>query len=164
MSLPRGGWSRPAKPCTRSARSSRSGISPQCRHPYVESVLDPVELVGVDVVLADLFGKDAVHQFELCDEHRNLEPWVAFDGCADQVDVVGWAVEKAVRAHGTGRGEYKAGSVEGPESHAGYLPLRLVGVAHAVAVSSGNRLSHRFRTRADKISSRPESVGEPVPR
>src|SRR5665811_1661824 len=55
-------------------------LSPQCRHPYVESVLDPVELVGVDVVLADLFGKDAVHQFELCDEHRNLEPWVAFDG------------------------------------------------------------------------------------
>ena len=54
-------------------------LSPQCRRPFVEPVLDPVELVGVDVVLADLFGKDAVHQFELSDEHRNLETWVAFD-------------------------------------------------------------------------------------
>jgi hypothetical protein len=87
-------------------------LSPQCRRPYVEPVLDPVELVGVDVVLADLSVKDAVHQFELCDEHRNLEPWVAFDcsadqlgvgeppGCADRIDVeevarVRTAVERA---------------------------------------------------------------------
>ena len=71
---------------------------------------------------------------------------------ARQVDVLGWAVDEAVLADGTGPGEYKAGSVEGPESHPGYLPLRLFGVAHAVAASSGNRLSQRFRTRLDKIS------------
>jgi len=34
-----------------------------------------------------LFGKDGVHQLELCDEHRDLEPQVAFDGCANQVGV-----------------------------------------------------------------------------
>jgi hypothetical protein len=52
----------------------------QCGRPHVEPVLDRVQLIGVDVVLADLFGKEAVHQFELSDEHRNLETWVAFDG------------------------------------------------------------------------------------
>lgn len=71
----------------------------------------------------------------------------------EQVDVLGWAVDEAVLADGTGPGEYEAGSVEGPESHAGYLPLRIFGVAHTVAASSGNRLSHRFRTRLDKINS-----------
>lgn len=74
------GGSRLAKRRARSARSLGQGISAQCRRPNVEPVLDPVELVCVDVVLAHLFGKDAVHQLELCNEHRNLEPRVAFDG------------------------------------------------------------------------------------
>ena len=59
----------------------------------------------------------------------------------------------AMLADGTGPGKHEAGPVEGPESQAGYLPLQLFGLAQAVAASSGNRLSHRLRTRADKISS-----------
>ena len=61
-------------PCGFWARSPRSGLSPQCRRPNVEPVLDPVELVGVDVVLAHLFGKRSVHQFELCNEPRTSNP------------------------------------------------------------------------------------------
>ena len=70
----------------------------------------------------------------------------------EQVDVLGWAVNEAMLADGTGPSKHEAGSVEGPESQAGYLPLRLFGRAQAVAASSGNRLSHKLRTRADKIS------------
>ena len=87
------------------------------------------------------------HGVDGCREARKVHV-----GC-EQVDVLGWAVDEAMLADGTGPGKHEAGSVEGPESQAGYLPLQLFGLAQAVAASSGNRLSHRLRTRADKISS-----------
>ena len=62
-------------------------------------------------------------------------------------------VGEAMPADGTGPGKHEAGSVEGPENQAGYHPMQLFGLTQAVAPSSGNRLSHRLRTRADKISS-----------